>query len=486
MAMAFGVLPRSALVFGAALALSSTAIVLPSLAERKRLGSAAGRTSFAILLFQDLAVAPLLFMVTLLAARHGGGSGLSALYALGTAMVALVALVIAGRLVLRPLFQLVAQTGSSELFVAACLLVVIGMGAITAASGQSMSLGAFIAGILLAETEYRRQVEMTVQPFQGLLLGLFFVSVGARLDFAQILARPGLLLGLVVGILIVKMVVIVPLARLAGLSRVVANQTAFILAPAGEFALVLIGTAIAVKIVPATTGANAMIAATISMFAIPLLVRASERFVPRGEDNADLSALMPQGEDETPRVIIVGYGRVGELVGQMLTRHKIPFLALDDDAGLVTRERATRRADLLWRCHAHRIAAAVRHRPGARARRDHGQARGGRGGDRCGARGTRPTSPSSPAPAMPAMPPSSTASTSPTPCRRPSKRACSSPKPRWSASACRWGSSSPRSTKSATNSARCCKPPPRRAARAWPSAPRRGRRKTPEIRGRGE
>lgn len=338
-AWSLGAVPRSAFVFGAALALSSTAIVLPSLAERRRLNSAAGRASFAILLFQDLAVAPLLFTVTLLAARPGAGSGLAALTALATGVVALAALVIAGRLVLRPLFQLVAQTRSSELFVAACLLVVIGAASVTAMAGQSMALGTFIAGLLLAETEFRRQVEVTVQPFQGLLLGLFFVSVGVRLDFAQILANPGLMLGLVAGLVVVKMAVLMPLGRLAGLPAGVAREIAFIMSPAGEFALVLIGTAIALKVVPEVTGANAMIAATVSMFLIPLLVRLSERFTARAEGDVDMSALMPRPQDEIPRVVIVGYGRVGELVGQMLTRHNIEFLALDGDAALVARER---------------------------------------------------------------------------------------------------------------------------------------------------
>ena len=338
-AYALGVAPRPAFVIGTALALSSTAIVLPSLAERKRLNAAAGRASFAILLFQDLAVAPLLLMVALMATRSGEEIALAPLYALATAIVALGALLIAGRLILRPLFQLVAETGNNELFVAACLLVVIGTGTITAMSGQSMALGTFIAGLLLAETEYRRQVEVTVQPFQGLFLGLFFVSVGARLDFTRILAQPGLMLGLVFGVIAIKMVVLVPLARIAGLPRAVARELALILAPSGEFALVLIGTALASGVVPEAAGAKAMIAATVSMFAIPFLVRLSERFVPRHGEEPGAADLMPHEQEEAARVLIVGYGRVGQLVGQMLERHKIEFLAIDGSAELVARER---------------------------------------------------------------------------------------------------------------------------------------------------
>src|SRR6185437_1770341 len=287
-AYALGVAPRPAFVIGTALALSSTAIVLPSLAERKRLNSGTGRASFAILLFQDLAVAPLLLMVALMSLREGNGAGLAAVYALLTAIVALGALLIAGRLILRPLFHLVAETGSNELFVAACLLVVIGTGTISAASGQSMALGTFIAGLLLAETEYSRQVEVTVQPFQGLFLGLFFVSVGARLDFTRILAQPGLMFGLVFGVMAIKMIVLAPLARLAGLPRAVARELALILAPSGEFALVLIGTALATGVMPEPAGAKAMIAATVSMFTIPLLVQIGGRLAsPHDEPGTD-------------------------------------------------------------------------------------------------------------------------------------------------------------------------------------------------------
>jgi CPA2 family monovalent cation:H+ antiporter-2 len=169
----------SAAVLGGALAMSSTALVLPSLGERKRLNSVAGRASFAVLLFQDLAVAPLLFMVTLFGEREGQGASTSPIAAIAIPAVVLVALVPIGRIALRPLFRLAASTKSNELFVAACLLVVVGTGLITVAIGQSMALGAFIAGLLLAETEYRRQVEVTIQPFQGLLSSLSQSALGS-------------------------------------------------------------------------------------------------------------------------------------------------------------------------------------------------------------------------------------------------------------------------------------------------------------------
>lgn len=169
----------SAAVIGAALSLSSTAIVIPTLAERRRLSTAAGRATLSVLLFQDLMVAPFLFTVAMLGARSGQSLGLAALSAVASGAAAIGVIVLVGRQVLRPMFHLVARARSTEFFVAACLLVVLGTGLIAATAGLSMSLGAFIAGLLLAETEFRREVEVTIEPFKGLLLGLFFLSVGA-------------------------------------------------------------------------------------------------------------------------------------------------------------------------------------------------------------------------------------------------------------------------------------------------------------------
>jgi CPA2 family monovalent cation:H+ antiporter-2 len=339
-AFLLGQTPSSAVVLGSALALSSTALVLPSLAERKRLNTTAGRASFAVLLFQDLAVAPLLFMVTVLGAREGTGLGAGLLYALAAAVLTLAALVGVGRIVLRPLFQMVAATRSNELFVAVCLLVVIGASLITALSGQSMALGAFVAGLLLAETEYRRQIEVTIQPFQGLLLGLFFVSIGARLDLSEIIANPTPTIGVVFGIIAIKAFVLLPLAILMGLPKRAAGEIAIVLGPGGEFALILIGAAVAVGVVPSAAGATATVAATLSMITIPLLIRLLERSKSGARTiDPELLGLTPQHDDGLERLIIVGYGRVGQLVAEMLTRHNMEFLAIDTDANLVARTR---------------------------------------------------------------------------------------------------------------------------------------------------
>ncbi|WEX89962.1 cation:proton antiporter [Sinorhizobium garamanticum] len=336
-----GQTPASAVVLGSALAMSSTAIILPSLAERKLLNTTVGRASFAVLLFQDLAVAPLLFMVTMLGTRGGTGLGAGLLYALAPAAIALFAMAGLGRLVLRPLFKLVATTKSSELFVAACLLVVIGSGLVTALSGQSMALGAFIAGLLLAESEYRRQIEVTIQPFQGLLLGVFFVSVGARLDLSEIIANPFLTVGVAIGLFAIKAAILFPIARLMGLPNRGAGELAVVLGPGGEFALILIGAAVAGNVVPADASATATVAATLTMVGIPLLIRILLRGAAyAGIDERAFAGLTPQHDDGLERVIVVGYGRVGQLVAEMLTRHELRFLAIDADPVLVAKERA--------------------------------------------------------------------------------------------------------------------------------------------------
>lgn len=347
------------IVLGGALAMSSTAIVLPSLAERKKLNSAAGRTTFAVLLFQDLSVAPLLFMVAMLSGHAGGTFSDSALYTLVPAIAVLIAIFVLGRFLLRPLFQMVAATGNSELFVAASLFVVIGAGVAMAASGQSMSLGAFAAGLLLGETEFRRQIQVTIEPFEGLLLGLFFLSVGASLDLTAVAAVPGQTLGLAVGIIVLKAAIIFPLAVATGLPRRMAADIALWLAPAGEFALVLIGAAIAGKVISAQAGGISMLAATVSMLTIPLLMRLSDR-KPRValSDDPALAQLLPQ-QAEQAQVLVIGYGRVGQLVGEMLERHRIPFIAIDRDPVLVANRRRqgtvifygdASRIELLRRC----------------------------------------------------------------------------------------------------------------------------------------
>ncbi|WP_144767054.1 cation:proton antiporter [Methylobacterium dankookense] len=329
-----------AVIVGIALALSSTAVVLPVLAEQKRLNAPAGRASFAVLLFQDLAVAPVLFAIAVLGRSDGANMGTALALALAQAAVALVLIVVAGRLALRPLFHLVARTKSTELFMAACLLVIVATALTAAASGLSMTLGAFVAGLLLAETEYRRAIEATIDPFKGLLLGVFFVSVGMNLDPAQLLAAPGAILGLSLALIAIKAVVVMMAAPVLKIPRPVAAEAALLLGPGGEFAFVLIGGALASGLVPEEVGGAALIVTTVTMILIPGLA-ALARLVGRrsaGQQHARVRAEPPPDKQQN-RVIIAGYGRVGRQVGEMLTRHKIPYLALDSDAGRVAEQR---------------------------------------------------------------------------------------------------------------------------------------------------
>ncbi|GJE55941.1 MULTISPECIES: cation:proton antiporter domain-containing protein [Methylobacterium] len=330
----------ASIVVGIGLALSSTAVVLPVLAEQKRLNTPAGRTSFAVLLFQDLAVAPVLFAIAVLGRNDGANVGSALALALGQAAVAIVVIVIAGRLALRPLFQLVARTKSPELFMAACLLVIAATSLTAAASGLSMTLGAFVAGLLLAETEYRRAIEATIDPFKGLLLGVFFVSVGMSLDPAQLVAAPVLILGLAVALLVVKGAVILVGARIMRLSKPVAFETALLLGPGGEFAFVLLGGAIAGGLVPEALGQTALIVTTVTMIAIPPLSLLARRIGRRStKTNLGRARAEPPPDAQADRVIVAGYGRVGRLVGEMLKRHKIPFIALDSDPVRVAEQR---------------------------------------------------------------------------------------------------------------------------------------------------
>jgi monovalent cation:H+ antiporter-2, CPA2 family len=335
----------SAAVLGFAISLSSTAIVIPVLAEAKRLGTTAGRTIFAVLLFQDLMVAPLLFMVTMLGIR-GGGLGTALVSFLVPALTGLSILVLGGHLVMRPLFRHVAAAKSTEFFMAACLLVVIGTGVVTAASGLSMGLGAFIAGILLAETEYRREIEVTIDPFRGLLLGLFFVSIGASLNLSKVFSAPLIACSLALSIILVKFCVNWIAGSIAGLPARVTAEAALMLAPGGEFAFVIITAAVAVRAIPEGAAADAMIAVTLSMLAIPALGAFAKRIAKRPA-TTELAALEPSVDGPGPEAIIVGYGRVGQLVGDMLHMHAIRYLAVDIEAALVGRFRREGR-DIYW------------------------------------------------------------------------------------------------------------------------------------------
>ncbi|MDQ0395619.1 cation:proton antiporter domain-containing protein [Labrys monachus] len=331
------VLPATAaLVLASGLALSSTAIVVEILAAKRRMASATGRANFAVLIFQDLAVVPVLFLVGTLGVPGGGGpsmwTGLA--YALLSAAVTIGAIVAAGNFLLRPLFRLVARPENPELFIAATLFVAIGTGVAAAAAGLSMALGAFIAGLLLAETEYRRAIEATIEPFKSLLLGVFFFAIGMTIDIAVVLQHPLLIAGAVLALILVKAGIVFALCRLFRLPTAVSVETAFLLASAGEFAFVVFNLASSLAIFTPEQSSLAVVVTSLSMALIPMLGWSGRRLAKRLERTlpVEAAALEPPPEDRQRRAIIVGYGRVGRLVAEMLAEHRIPYLAVDADA----------------------------------------------------------------------------------------------------------------------------------------------------------
>lgn len=368
-AWALGQPLAAALSVGAALSLSSTAIVMPSLEERGRQHTPAGRAAFAILLFQDLAVAPMLMTIGLLSG--GSGARLSPTILLGfvQAAIGVAVLVMIGRLILRPMFRSVAKARNNEMFVAACLLVVIGSALLSALAGLSMPLGAFIAGLLLAETEFRHQVDVVIEPFKGLLLGLFFVSVGIGLNLPLLVQHPAAVLGIAGALLAVNGVVVVVLARAFGLSSRAAAEAGLLLAAGGEFAFVLLAGAMDAGLVGRVIGQSVLVAVTLTMAATPLLAAAGAR-LGRARTAAPGLASEPEARPggAPPRVLIAGYGRVGRLVGEMLERHAIPWVAAEQNQGLVEAgRRAGRpvffgdasRAEFLTRAGLNEVSALV-------------------------------------------------------------------------------------------------------------------------------
>lgn len=336
----FGKTPSEALILGASLSLSSTAIVLEVLSKQERLKTNVGRASFAVLLAQDLAVIPLLIFVALLAAGPQGSVLGSLGKAVAQAAVALSVIILFGRFLLRPLFRLVASTRSRDLFIATVLFVIIAAGVITNQAGMSMALGAFIAGLLLAETEYRRAIEAAVDPFKSLLLGIFFFTVGMNIDVRALLREPLLLAGGVIGLIALKAVVIVVLAKLFRLSWPVAVEMGLLLGAGGEFAFVSLVMAAESRLIDSGTATLALTVTSATMALIPLLSHLARRFASRlrtaGAIPSELT-MRPTGRQR--HAIVVGYGRVGKVVCALLNEHGIPYIAADSDASTVTRDR---------------------------------------------------------------------------------------------------------------------------------------------------
>jgi CPA2 family monovalent cation:H+ antiporter-2 len=341
LAVLAGAAPKQAVVLGLALAMSSTAVVAQVLAEEKRMTSLVGRASFAVLLFQDLAVVPVMFALNLLGGDEAQGPMALGLV-VGQALAAIVGLVVLGRLVLRPLFRGVARTNSPELFMAACLLVVLATGMAAEMAGLSMALGALIAGLLLAETEYRRQIEVTVEPFKGLLLGVFLISVGLNLDIGRVLAHPVAIIGAAVALVALKAAIIAGLGRAFRLRTAVAGPAGLLLGAGGEFGFIILGLGGTLGIIEPEAAGFAYILAALTMAAIPLLSVLGTVAFPAKPVAIDPALLPPEAGDgghDAPPVIIAGFGRFGQTVGALLDTHKVGYIALDLDARRVARAR---------------------------------------------------------------------------------------------------------------------------------------------------
>jgi len=321
----FGLTTKGAAIIGGSLALSSTAFGLQILAERKEAGSSYGRQAFAILLFQDLAAIPLIAAIPLLAnTKHGFDVAASARTVFG-----ILAVVVGGRYLLRPVFRFVARANAVEVSTATALLVVMGTAWLMDLVGVSSTLGAFLAGVLLADSEYRHELESHIEPFKGLLLGLFFISVGMSMDVAMLLSKP-LTVALLVGALLVfKGALLWPLGRIVGsLNRADALRLAVLLACGGEFAFVVLKQAQEAMLITAQQQSMLVLVITLSMALTPVLVvlaaktlgAVAEKKPTREYDEINTDA---------PRVIIAGFGRVGQIVGRVLRAQRIPFVALE-------------------------------------------------------------------------------------------------------------------------------------------------------------
>ena len=327
----------AAIVLGAAFALSSTAIVLQVLIENRRLGTATGQTTFAVLLFQDLAVLPILLLLGIFGAGGRGPVSLALAYAFAEAALAIALILLLGRLVIRPLFRFVGSHSRNEMFLAAVLLVIIGTAFATQQAGLSLALGAFLVGLLFSETEYRHEIEVDIEPFKGLLMGLFFVSVGMGIDLSQLSARPVWLASSVFGLFAVKGVIFYGLARSFHRSHAVALESAMLLGQGGEFGFIVIGMGLASGIIPGDTAQFMLIVIGLSMLATPV-VATSARRVARSMERRALARPRSHAEpapDLVGHVIIVGYGRVGQMLGEILGAEGLPYVAIDVDTELV-------------------------------------------------------------------------------------------------------------------------------------------------------
>ena len=337
-AMLFGVTWQTALVAGLGLALSSTAIALQAISERNLMPTSSGQAGFSILLFQDVAAIPILALLPLLAVVSGENEALAqsnrALEAIKIVAV-IGGIILGGRLLLRPLLRWIANSGTPEIFTAASLLLVVGIAWLMQLVGLSMGLGAFLAGVLLATSEYRRELETDIEPFKGLLLGLFFIAVGMSIDFGVLWKSPGLMAAILLGFLSLKLALIYGLAALLKLPYQERPVFVVLLAQGGEFAFVVFQAAAGARVFPAETAALLIGAVALSMLISPLLLLAVDKLLLPRYANCNTPRMEEISEQQEAPVIIAGFGRYGQIVGRMLLAQGIAPTVLDHDADMI-------------------------------------------------------------------------------------------------------------------------------------------------------
>ena len=338
----FNVDPQSALLIGPALALSSTAFVLQLLIEQKMLTSNYGRTSIAVLLFQDLAVVPLLALATLLAVPQFSVEKDIGL-ALIEALIILALVILGGRYLLQPILHLIARLGSPEIFTTSAVLLVLGTAVLMAQVGLSMALGAFVAGLLVADSEFRHQVTAEIQPFRGLLIGLFFMSMGMSLNLAIFFAEPLNFIGLVFVLMFTKVVLLWMLLRLFGHRGRIAQAISLLLAQSGEFALILFAVAFDAALLSEELFQQLLVIVVLSMLATPPLAGLAYRLAVACRSE-HVESEFEEMDVVSTAIVIVGFGRVGRQVGEILEIRNVPYVAIDNDAEVVKRGRSAGRS----------------------------------------------------------------------------------------------------------------------------------------------
>jgi len=331
--VAFGIDWRLAVVVALGLAMSSTAIGLGVLAERNLMATTSGESVLSVALLQDIAAIPILAMLPFLAIATGhdaaGGGWLGAAKAAGT----IAAIILGGRLLLRPMLRWIAKSDTPEIFTAASLLLVVATAALMNAVGLSMALGSFLAGVLLAESEYRRELETDIEPFKGLLLGLFFIAVGMNIDFQVVLDRPLLIAAVVVAFLAIKAGVLWAMGRAMPIPKIERPVFIILLAQGGEFGFVVFQTANQAGVISAPASSFLIAAVTISMALTPLLLVAADRWwIPILAGQARRDGVEELSEPQSGPVIIAGFGRYGQIVGRLLFANGVAPTVLDHDA----------------------------------------------------------------------------------------------------------------------------------------------------------